>query len=85
MPDRIRYRKEKKGFITPEKKWMKTELSALYKSTLRNSLESSNGLIKDSAFDHLNDMIEGKVKFSGFPWRVILFGRWINNNKIKTS
>ncbi|MBK8372225.1 MAG: asparagine synthase (glutamine-hydrolyzing) [Saprospiraceae bacterium] len=84
MPDQIRYRKDKKGYVTPEQKWMTTEVTALYRDKLKQSVESSKGLINYNIVKSFENMVNGKEQYSTVPSRVILFGKWMEVFNVKT-
>jgi asparagine synthase (glutamine-hydrolysing) len=50
LPDAIRWRRDKQGFLTPEKNWLKHELDHLIRSTFHDSELSRAGILNDREF-----------------------------------
>ncbi len=76
LPEKIRMRVDKLGFVTPEEIWMKTNRK-LFQSKVENAIEQSQGILKPMAIKIFNDIINGKKPFSFLPWRMINFGKWM--------
>ncbi|MEO7489352.1 MAG: asparagine synthase (glutamine-hydrolyzing), partial [Ferruginibacter sp.] len=83
LPESIKNRKDKKGFITPEERWVKLDCPDLFRKKIKEAVESSNGIIKPSAVDYFEDVVTGKIPFDYTYWRIIQFGEWIKLFKIK--
>ena len=78
LPDQIRDRMDKLGFVTPEEVWLRERASDLFRKKLRESIEISRGILcEKSASTVLEEMIAGTNKFNFLPWRMINFGEWI--------
>jgi len=77
LPDKINARMDKKGYVTPEEKWVKTENPELFKKLLINSVGYSRGFINNKIVDYYDDLIRGKVPFDFTYWRYIQFGYWM--------
>jgi asparagine synthase (glutamine-hydrolysing) len=77
LPEKIRERMDKMGFITPEEVWMKEKDPELFKTELKKSINLSKGILNNRAEDELGKMIEGKRQFNFSIWRMICFGRWV--------
>jgi len=50
LPNEIRWRRDKKGFVTPEALWLKNELRSLISSTFADSLLEAHGFINTQKF-----------------------------------
>ena len=50
LPAQLRWRRDKQGFVTPEKAWLKLEFCGLVKDTFRKSLLARMGILDDEAF-----------------------------------
>jgi asparagine synthase (glutamine-hydrolysing) len=83
MPDQIRHRKDKKGYVTPEQRWMTTEVTSLYREKLKQSVETSKGLINENIIKSFDDIVNGKKQYSTIPSRAILFGKWMEVFNVK--
>jgi len=77
LPERIRTRKDKKGFITPEERWVKEDNPGLFKQKIKEAIEITNGIIKPNALPYFNDVVSGKVPFDYTYWRLIQFAEWM--------
>jgi asparagine synthase (glutamine-hydrolysing) len=77
LPEAVRCRKDKKGFITPEERWFKIDFKNELRAMLKDSISMSKGLFNDSVLDRFDDMVNGKTKFDLFFWRVIVLSHWM--------
>jgi asparagine synthase (glutamine-hydrolysing) len=77
LPEPIRTRMDKMGFVTPEEVWVRNQAPDLFRSELRRAIEATSGILNANALDHLEGVISGKKRFSFLPWRMISFGRWM--------
>jgi asparagine synthase (glutamine-hydrolysing) len=50
LPRSIRWRRDKQGFILPEKHWLQTELASLIRSLFKHSLLGELGIIDPKMF-----------------------------------
>ena len=50
LPEQLRWRRDKQGFITPEEAWLKCEFSEFVRETFRRSLLADMGIVDDEAF-----------------------------------
>jgi asparagine synthase (glutamine-hydrolysing) len=78
LPKEIYTRKDKKGFITPEERWVKVDNPNLFREKLIEAIEISKGIINPVAITYYDKMILGEIPFDYTYWRLILFGEWIN-------
>jgi asparagine synthase (glutamine-hydrolysing) len=77
LPEKIKNRKDKKGFITPEERWVKEDNPALFKAKIQESIANSGGIINEAASEYFDDIVAGKIPFDYTYWRIIQFGEWI--------
>ena len=82
LPENIRMRMDKMGFITPEEKWIKNDASDKFRHQISQAIESSKGLITPHAADKLDNIIVGKEPYDHSIWRIISFGRWMDLFKL---
>lgn len=75
LPEKIRLRTDKKGFVTPEEIWFKANAAAL-RVYLLEAVERSGGLFNNRIVSMYDDFIAGKTEYDPVFWRVIAFGRW---------
>lgn len=78
LPDRIRTRMDKLGFVTPEEAWLKETGTEKFASLLQQAIERSNGIIRPEVLTIFSQMVEKKRPFDFFIWRIISFGAWLN-------
>lgn len=84
LPDAIRDRISKLGFVTPEETWLRESNSDLFREKLREAVETSQGILhKTESLQMLEDIIQGKQPFSFLPWRMISFGEWVKQFSVK--
>jgi asparagine synthase (glutamine-hydrolysing) len=60
LPEKIRLRKTKRGFSTPEGDWIKGALSGLVKKTVEKPLFLSNYVMKKPLLDYCENLMAGK-------------------------
>lgn len=77
LPDKVRCRMDKMGFVTPEEYWMKHEEQDIFRSYLEQAINYSEGIIKPEAIEYFDEMVSGKIPFSNTIWRIIIFGMWM--------
>jgi asparagine synthase (glutamine-hydrolysing) len=84
LPEKIRKRSDKKGFVTPEEKWLKEEFKGNYLQMLQEYHKYSNGLINlEEALNYLRMVQSNKVPFNYTYWRIILFCVWMKVFKVE--
>jgi asparagine synthase (glutamine-hydrolysing) len=84
LPEKIRTRMDKLGFVTPEEVWLREEGTAHFRKALRESVDASGGILKRDVLSLLEDMVEGKQAFSFLIWRLISFGAWMRVFSVRT-
>jgi asparagine synthase (glutamine-hydrolysing) len=77
LPDAIRDRTDKLGFVTPEETWLRESAPDLFREKVNAAVEASGGILRKAEVNKmLEDMIGGRARFSYLPWRLISFGEW---------
>ena len=84
LPEKIRNRKDKKGFITPEERWVKEDNPAIFREKIKEAIEISKGIIKPEALQYFDKVVSGKIPFDYTYWRLIQFGEWMKQFNIKS-
>ena len=84
LPEKIRTRMDKLGFVTPEEVWLREEGTAHFREALRDSVDASGGILKRDVQSLLEEMIEGKRAFGALIWRLISFGAWMRVFSVRT-
>jgi asparagine synthase (glutamine-hydrolysing) len=78
LPEVIRQRKDKKGFITPEEVWFKKDYFEDFVNLFKDNIKYSKGIINEKeAIIFFNDVKTGKIPFSYDYWRIIIFCIWM--------
>lgn len=77
LPERVRTRVDKLGFVTPEEVWLREDGTDLFRQALRGAIDASAGIINDGTLALLEEIIGGRRPFSFLPWRLISFGAWM--------
>ncbi len=83
LPEEIKNRKDKKGFVTPEESWVKTENPILFRSKISEAVNMTDGIIKPEALKYFDRIVSGEVPFNYTYWRIIQFNEWIQKFKVK--
>jgi asparagine synthase (glutamine-hydrolysing) len=78
LPEKVRNRKDKKGFITPEERWFMEDFSKEFQELFIDNVKYAKGLINQvNAMRHLLNIQNGIVPFDYSYWRIILFCIWM--------
>lgn len=77
LPEEIRLRKDKVGFISPEEIWVKQEFSKKFRNKMETAVELTGGLIKPEVLDYFDKIVAGRIPFDYTYWRIILFSEWM--------
>ncbi|GAB4255704.1 MAG: asparagine synthase (glutamine-hydrolyzing) [Methylomicrobium sp.] len=86
LPDPIRNRMDKLGFVTPEEVWLRQTAPDLFKRQLKEAIDMADGVLhSENTNQCLEDIISGKQAFSFLPWRLINFGEWIKQFSVKVA
>lgn len=78
LPEEIRTRVDKLGFVTPEETWVRERMPDAFRNKIEQTLEVAAGCFNSEAvrleFEHI---LGGNKRFSFWPWRVVNFGEWV--------
>lgn len=85
LPEKIRNRTDKIGFIISEEHWVKFTHTKKYRALLERSISISGGIIKNEALEYFDDVCSNKLPFDKTYWRLIAFGIWIDKFKVSLS
>ncbi len=77
LPEKIRGRMDKMGFVTPEEAWLREQNPELFRNKLSQAIETSQGILNRKAMNILERQIAGQDSFSFLVWRMISFGHWM--------
>lgn len=76
LPEKVRCRMDKMGFVTPEEHWMRSNPD-IFLQELKKAIVLSKGILTDSCVDRFREIIEKKRSFDSTIWRMICLGRWV--------
>jgi asparagine synthase (glutamine-hydrolysing) len=77
VPANILNRMDKMGFVAPEEIWLREKTPNQFRAALDEAITHSGGIIKPSAKQALEEMIDGTRPFDHSIWRFISFGAWL--------
>ncbi|HET7463588.1 MAG TPA: asparagine synthase (glutamine-hydrolyzing) [Longimicrobium sp.] len=77
LPEPVRTRMDKMGFVTPEEHWMRSEAPGRFRREVARAVEASRGVVLPSALERVERMIDGREPFEPLAWRVVSFGAWM--------
>jgi asparagine synthase (glutamine-hydrolysing) len=83
LPERIRNRMDKLGFVTPEEVWLREQNPGGFRRALLEAVDASAGILNSKAFSFLEDVIDGRRPFNFAIWRWISFGKWMKVFDVK--
>ena len=83
LPDMIRDRMDKLGFVTPEEVWVKQLAPDIFRAKLDRAIKVTHGILKPEARDTLEALISGKQNFNFGVWRMISFGEWVERFSVE--
>jgi asparagine synthase (glutamine-hydrolysing) len=78
LPDAIRWRRDKQGFLTPEKQWLMHDLNQVIRSTFRGSHLSQAGILDEQKFLKYYDQFQGGAGIAESDIsRIFIAEQWI--------
>ena len=77
LPESVRTRMDKLGFVTPEELWVREQSPDRFRRALREAVEVSAGILRPAALDLLERVIADRRRFSFLVWRMVSFGTWL--------
>jgi len=81
LPQAIGARRDKMGFVTPERAWLGEIPGDWLHEQLLVAIDATpNILHADAVIKEVDDIIMGRKPFTFLPWRFICLGRWLRNN-----
>lgn len=77
LPERVRTRRSKLGFNTPEQRWILSEQYRRYAEDMNLASVLSDSPVNGKAFmDYVDSIRQGKKKYSGVVWRIYNYAMW---------
>jgi asparagine synthase (glutamine-hydrolysing) len=83
LPERIKNRKDKMGFTTPEELWVKQDKPDYFRRKIIEAISVTNGIINKEALQYFENVVNGKEPFDFTYWRIILFSEWVKKFQVK--
>jgi asparagine synthase (glutamine-hydrolysing) len=78
IPDKIRDRTDKLGFVTPEEVWVRETGTDLFRYKITQAIDSLDGIIKPQAIEFFDEIVSGKKHFNFAIWRILNFAEWVD-------
>lgn len=83
LPDKVKNRVSKLGFVTPEEKWINENYDQ-FRDQLRRACEQMKDVIDGSRIIKWFDDNKGQIKRGDYlPWRIICAGHWVEVFHVK--
>ena len=84
IPESIRTRQDKMGFVTPESQWIKHGLSDRFEIELQKAIASLGQWVQPDVLQKIfQATLDGNSGMQGVIWRVISFSRWLKVFDVK--
>jgi asparagine synthase (glutamine-hydrolysing) len=84
LPEKVRNRKDKQGFITPEEMWFKSDFKNEFLNLLDENVIYAKGIIdKKEARSFLIKMQNGDIPFDYSYWHILQFCIWMKVFNVK--
>jgi asparagine synthase (glutamine-hydrolysing) len=83
LPEPVRVRTDKMGFVTPEEHWIRHQAPERFLQAIQDTLDLTQSFIKPHAMDHAKRMVSGQKPFDFSLWRLICLGEWIKCFSVK--
>ncbi len=81
LPEKIKRRTDKLGFVTPEEVWIK-EYSSEFRIRLTNAIKASKGLLNQNLIADFDNYLGGKSKLYGQFVKALSLAEWMKAFKI---
>lgn len=85
LPEEVRLRKDKMGFVTAEEHWMCQEAPEHFRHKIKEAIEVSQGVILPAALTAAEDILARKIPFNFLVWRLISFSEWMQRFSIHVT
>jgi asparagine synthase (glutamine-hydrolysing) len=85
LPNAIRDRMDKLGFVTPEEVWVRQQSPDLFRKKLDQAIVGSRGILRPEARATLESIISGTQGFNFGVWRMISFGEWLERFSVECN
>ncbi|MFN9279798.1 MAG: asparagine synthase (glutamine-hydrolyzing) [Betaproteobacteria bacterium] len=82
LPETVRQRHDKLGFVTPEEVWVRRD-PGQFRQALGRAVEQSQGVLRPQLLQSFDAMLEGRQAFGFEWWRAIAFGAWMDRFSVQ--
>ena len=80
LPEDVRARRDKMGFVTPEQVWVTQTATAWFREQVGAAADAAPEILDATeTLRMFDDIAGGRAAFSFLPWRVLCFGRWLRS------
>ncbi|MCB9294268.1 MAG: asparagine synthase (glutamine-hydrolyzing) [Lewinellaceae bacterium] len=81
LPEPIRKRQDKMGFVSPEEIWLKNDAKPWFQKQFKSALNIlRNYLVAEEAEKQFDEIVNGRYSFSNFPFQAICLSIWFRQN-----
>lgn len=77
LPETIRTRTDKLGFVTAEEEWARNHAPQQFLAAIDDAIALSQGVLRPSVRTLAEQMISGQQPYNHLLWRLICFGLWV--------
>lgn len=78
MPESVRVRTDKMGFVTPEETWLARAATNWFRDGVDHAIDAAPELLdREKVHELMNAMISGAAPFTFEPWRILCLGAWL--------
>ncbi|MBA3558608.1 MAG: asparagine synthase (glutamine-hydrolyzing) [Gemmatimonadaceae bacterium] len=79
VPESIRQRRDKMGFVSPEEIWLRETATGWFEEMIEAAIDvAPEFYFPDRVRRMLKDMVSGATPFNSEPWRILCLGRWMS-------
>lgn len=77
MPEKVINRTDKKGFATPEERWLRSDTTGAFRAALLDAARANSAVLSAPGVEAEFDLfLQRKKPFSNEFWRIITLGIW---------
>lgn len=85
LPSEVSSRVDKRGFIAPEESYLRRGGGGHFRTKIQHAIEASNGLVKPSSLDILDEIIQTPRAYNQIPWRIVSFFDWLQAFDVRVA
>jgi len=77
LPEKIRKRRSKIGFATPEEKWIKEMKNMIYDIINSESFKKRKYFNHEAILEEFDKLFKNKIKYDKVLWRILNLELWL--------